>query len=642
MPDVLGAFARPSIFAHMKIVNILECLALMTLLSCSQDAPTTENQPEAVSEHDYHSYARPDECVTTHLALDLNIDFTNKIIEGTATHTIRNNGSDTFIVDTRGLRILDIHLDDQKEAVQPVFSAADSIMGQALKIPVHSATKMVAIHYRTSPDAAALGWLEPVQTADKKEPFLYTQGEAILTRTWIPLQDSPGIRFTYEANVRVPAGLMAAMSATNTQQRSPDGRYHFVMENPVPAYLIALAVGDFDFAPIGPRTGIYAEPTVLPKATYELADMEKMVEIAEKLYGPYQWGRYDLIILPPSFPYGGMENPRLTFATPTIIAGDRSLVSLVAHELAHSWSGNLVTNATWNDFWLNEGFTNYFENRIMEALYGTEYAKMLALLAFQDLQKDVNDLGKDSKDTHLYLDLKGRDPDDGMTNIAYDKGAFFLRRLEQAAGREKFDAFLHQYFDEHKFQSMSTQRFLAYLKAHLLEPNHLDVDVDAWAYGPGIPADCPVITSDRFEKVNATIAQFEDGKAPGDLQTGEWTTHEWLHFIRHLPEDLGVDKMAALDQSFGFTTSGNSEIADAWYELALRNAPADDKEGYAAQIMPDIESFLFRVGRRKFLMPLYRAMKETGRMGDAKRIFLASRQNYHSVSDGSISALLGV
>jgi aminopeptidase N len=622
--------------------SIFPILCLLAFLaSCTSDPGSPHKDDSANPAHvqDLHSFAQPSKCVTGHLALDLSVNFETQTLEGTAVHTILNYGTDTFIVDTRDLEIIEIRIDDRDTVVEPTYTPVSEHLGRGLKIPVTRKTQQVTIRYRTSPDAAALGWLKPVQTADNTAPFLYTQGQAILTRTWIPLQDSPGIRFTYEATIRAPKGLMAAMSSTNPQNRTADGVYHFNMKQPVPGYLIALAVGNFDFAPIGARTGVYAEPSLLSKAAYEFGDMEKMLEIAEKLYGPYQWGRYDVIVLPPSFPFGGMENPKLTFATPTIIAGDRSLVALIAHEMAHSWSGNLVTNATWNDFWLNEGFTVYFEHRIMEALYGEEYTKMLMLLDFQDLESTIEDLGKDSKDTHLFLDLEGRDPDDGMTSVAYNKGAFFLKLLEAKAGRARFDEFLRGYFDTHKFQSMTTTRFLKYLDANLIKPDSIQVDVDAWVYGPGIPADCPEIVSDRFQKVDSVITIFEGGAIASSLSVENWSTHEWLHFIRHLPHTLSDARMGDLDRTFKFTTSGNSEIAAAWYELALRNKPSEGP-GYAERIMPNIEAFLFKVGRRKFLMPIYRGMKETGRREAAVRIFERCKQNYHAVSQTSIADLL--
>ncbi|HRP00985.1 MAG TPA: M1 family aminopeptidase/hydrolase, partial [Flavobacteriales bacterium] len=399
---------------------------------------------------------------------------TERRLLGTASYRIRPHGADTIILDTDALEIAKVTVNGKEV---PVLLGAPSILGRALHIPIDSNSNTIAVTYRTTEGARALQWLSPQQTADRTHPFLFTQGQAILTRTWMPVQDSPGIRITYDATVRVPKELMAVMSASNPQVRSADGVYTFHMEQPIPAYLIALAVGDIEFRPLGERCGVYAERSVVDKAAWEFADTERMLQAAEALYGPYRWGRYDVIVLPPSFPFGGMENPRLTFATPTIIAGDRSLTALIAHELAHSWSGNLVTNATWNDFWLNEGFTVYFENRISEALYGPDHAGMLQILGRQDLQGSLEHMHATghAEDTHLRLHLDGRDPDDGMTDIAYEKGFAFLKLLESKVGRERFDAFLRGYFDRFAFQSMTTDKFLAYLDEELLKPTNTKV-----------------------------------------------------------------------------------------------------------------------------------------------------------------------
>ncbi len=504
-------------------------------------------------------------------------------------------------------------------------------LGQALIIPVEFNSKKLMITYSTRPGAEALQWLNPSQTAEKKYPYLFTQGQPILTRTWIPIQDSPGIRLTYDAKITVPEELMAVMSASNPQSKTSDGIYTFRMEQPIPAYLIALAVGDLEFRSLGRRTGVYTEGVMLDKAAYEFADIEKMVELAEALYGPYQWERYDVIVLPPSFPFGGMENPRLTFATPTIITGDRSLVSLIAHELAHSWSGNLVTNATWNDFWLNEGFTVYFERRIMEALYDTTYSNMEAELGLQGLKSTLEEL--EPRQTHLYLDLHGKNPDDAINDVAYEKGAFLLTLLEATAGREKFDAFLRKYFDEHKFQSMTTEKFLVYLDEKLIKPNKLNINVSEWVYSPGLPPNYIKPSSDRFVKVDSVVGSFLQGKKSSELITNEWSTQEWLHFIRTLPDSLSTEQIKDLDQTFGFTKSQNSEIKAAWFKLAIN-------QGYGQEILPDIREFLVNVGRRKFLTPIYTAMIENGMTEEARNIFNEARINYHSISINTIQALL--
>ncbi len=583
---------------------------------------------------DPHSCARPDEAVVTHLDLDLNVDMGAHRISGTATYALKRSSGDTVRFDTDGLSIRSVKLPDGSPAE---YTLGDStFLGRALTVELPEGVDTVIIEYATGDGARALQWLSPEQTADKSKPFLFTQGQAILTRSWIPVQDSPGIRFTYSAKVTVPNDLMAVMSAQNAQVRSEDGVYTFHMDKPIPAYLIALAVGDIAFKPIDERTGIYAEKTVLDKAVWEFADMGKMVTAAEELYGPYRWGRYDVIVLPPSFPFGGMENPMLTFATPTIIAGDRSLTALIAHELAHSWSGNLVTNANWNDFWLNEGFTVYFEHRISEKLYGADYSAMTGMLGHQDLVASIKDLesGKHPEDTRLKLDLAGRDPDDGMTDIAYEKGYGLLRVLESKVGREKFDAFLRGYFDRFSFQSMTTERFIAYLNDELLKPNGVEVNVERWIYQTGLPDDDIVPASDRFVKVEQEIARWASGQPARQLAVKGWSTFEWMHFIRHLPAGLDEQRLGELDKAFHFTESGNSEILAAWLEQCVKNDYGPSYER--------LDSFLTEVGRRKFLIPLYEQMiaTEKGR-AMAMNIYAQARPNYHSVSVRTIDDMLG-
>ncbi len=614
-----------------NLIFLLAIILTLSSTSCKNDHKSSVfEKTESTTPMDLHSFARPESAVVKHLSLDLFVDFPSKKISGTASYDIEvKQGADSIILDTRDLDIQKVTVDGQETTFK--LGANQEWLGQPLAIPVHVNSKKMVITYATRPGAEALQWLEPSQTTGKKYPYLFTQGQAILTRTWIPIQDSPGIRLTYDAKISVPEELMAVMSASNPQTKTADGIYTFKMEQPIPAYLIALAVGDLQFEAIGKRTGVYSEPSIVHNAAVEFSDMEKMVEAAEALYGPYQWERYDVIVLPPSFPFGGMENPRLTFATPTILAGDKSLVALIAHELAHSWSGNLVTNETWNDFWLNEGFTVYFEQRIMEALYGKPYTDMLTSLGYQGLKATVGEL--DPKDTHLFLDLKGRSPDDGMNDIAYEKGAHFLMMLEAKAGRPAFDAFLKKYFDEHKFQSMSTSRFLEYLNANLLEPNHLDVNVDEWVYGPGLPTNIPVVVSENFAKVDIQAANFIKGQPAPSLNTTGWSSHEWLHFILALPDSLSTVQMKDLDKSFGFTKTGNNEIKDAWFKLAIN-------QGYGKEILPSIRSFLVNVGRRKYLTPLYGAMIEKGMIADAKSIFAEARPNYHSVSYNTIQGML--
>ncbi len=615
----------------MNTPKALIYLLLFIMTSCAQ--PKEEKVIVYSYVEEPHSYAKPNNAFIKHLNLDIKVDFENEIISGKATYDIENNKSSQIILDSKFLNIESVFADGKETEFS--LGANDKQLGRPLTITINKDTKQITVVYKTTKDSEALQWLKPQQTSDKKHPFLFTQGQAILTRSWIPIQDSPQIRITYEASVQVPKGLMAVMSAENPKEKIENGSYHFRMAQAIPAYLIALAVGDFSYKAISERTGVYAEKSMLKKVHDEFSDMEKMVSAAEQLYGPYAWGQFDVIVLPPSFPFGGMENPRLTFATPTVIAGDKSLVSLVAHELAHSWSGNLVTNATWNDFWLNEGFTVYCEMRIMEAVYGKERADMLALISRQDLDDELESLKDAPNDTKLRLDLKGRNPDDGMNSIAYDKGYLFLRTLEETVGREKLDAFLRTYFKEHAFSTMTTNKFVTYLNTNLLQKNNLSFNTDEWINQPGIPKNQAIINSDKFKNVEQTLQKFiTNGKIDKDL-TKDWTPQEWVHFVRNFPKEMTADQMKELDNTLNLTNSSNSYIQMVWYEQALNH------DYHGKNVDAKIEEFLTHVGRRWYVETLFKAFKRNDRMEDALKVYMKARPNYHSVTAKTIDDLLG-
>jgi len=618
--------------------NLLIALAGGWIVACT--APTPQEN-EQTSDNDMmelpvdpHSHARPNEARITHLHWVASVNFDKEVIEATATYDLQKKSDAVeLILDTYDLDIHGVTDQDGNDLVWEL-GEMDEILGSSLSIGITKGTEKVNVSYTTSPGARALQWLDPEQTAGKNLPFLFTQSQAILARTWIPVQDSPGIRYTYTAEVAVPSDMLALMSATNPTEKSESGTYNFTMDQPIPAYLMAMSVGDIVFKPVGERTGVYAEPSLVDTSAWEFGRMEDMLVAAEELYGPYAWERYDVIVLPPSFPFGGMENPRLTFATPTILAGDRSLTALIAHELAHSWSGNLVTNATWNDFWLNEGFTVYFEQRIMEAVRGRDYAEMLISLGRQDLEGTVEEMGT-SKDSHLKLDLAGRDPDEGMSDIAYEKGNFLLKTIENAVGREAFDEFLKSYFERHKFQVMDTERFIEEVNSELLTTEELrnEVRIEDWIYGPGLPDNAPEYVSSNFEAVDAQIDAFTNGTRAETLGTDGWTTHEWLRFIRNLPAKMNQEQLADLDSTFGFTASGNNEILAAWFQKTIPNnyAAADER----------VERFLIEVGRRKFLTPTYKALIEADPSKErARAIYTKARPNYHSVSRNTMDELL--
>lgn len=585
-----------------------------------------------------HSYSNYQELTVNHISLDLNVNFEKKSLSGHVVLNINNHGKSRHIVlDHKNMVIEKVWVDNSETAFKT--GESDEILGAALEIPIQQNSKSVKIQYHTLEDAEALQWLSPEQTNDKKHPFLFSQSQAILARTWIPLMDAPAVRFTYDAKIQVPPHLMALMSAINPIERNAEGVYTFKQEKPIPSYLMAIAAGDFYFKPLGRNTGVYAEPGMLDKSVWEFADMQEMVDSAESLYGPYAWGRYDVLVLPPSFPFGGMENPVLTFATPTIIAGDRSLVSLIAHELAHSWSGNLVTNETWSDFWLNEGFTVYFEQRIMEKIYGAEYAEMLTALARGELQRTVDSMMShpdEVNDTKLYLNLDGRNPDDGVTDIAYEKGRFFLRSIEKLVGRQEWDAFLVNYFKTHAFGTMNTQRFIEYVNTTLLnkKPEWKNaIDMNEWIFNTGLPSQCEQIQSVALSRVDSALSKYAVSKNPEDLKAGDYTTHHWMYMLRNIKAaDTGA--LEAIDKQFGFSNSGNAEILCDWFQLCVRNQ-------YTAPY-PQMRKFLKSVGRRKFLTPIYRELVATAEgKALAKDIFAEAKSGYHAVAVKTIADMLG-
>jgi len=607
---------------------------LVGALSCGKrEAPIA---PPTVQNY---SYSRPDEVAVSHLDLDLNLDFEHHVISGVASFLLENKAKAKVVhFDTWALVIDGVVLeDDEGREIPAHFVVGDSLalVGRPLSVAIVPNTKKVTVRYRTTAGADGVQWLSPAQTAGKLHPYLYTQSQAIHARSWVPCQDTPAIRFTYTANVQVPAGLLVLMSAENPREKSADGFYHFEMKEQIPSYLLALAAGDIEYRAIGPRTGVYSEPSVVEKAKWEFADLEKMMKTAEAMNGPYRWGQYDVLVLPPSFPFGGMENPRLTFVTPVLIAGDRSLVSVVAHELAHSWSGNLVTNATWNDFWLNEGFTTYFERRIVEALYGREVEEMQAIIGRRDLDLEYDEIGADSKDSALYVDYAGRNPDDVPSTSAYEKGYLFLRMMEDSLGRNQWDGFLRRYFEAHAFQTMTTARFVKYLKSTVFSDDSTRygaLKIDEWIYQPGIPSNAPVLKSARFDQVDTQIKAFARGTPAALLATKGWTTLEWQRFLDNLPSPLPAARLKDLDDTFDFSHA-NAVVQRSWFPLVIA---AKYEPAY-----PAIETFLMTIGRRYLLRPVYLELAKTPEgLEFARAVFKKARPGYHSITATGIDLVL--
>ena len=612
---------------------LLASVLLAAPAMAAPDAPSPIlTTPDA---RDVLTYARPEIARVTHVDLDLVADFASRTMRGTATLDIlARPDAREIVLDDKGLVITSV-VDSAGKPLKWTLGAEDPYKGAPLTVAIGKARRIV-ITYSSRPDARALGWLAPELTAGKRKPYLFSQGQAINNRSWIPTQDSPGIRQSWSASITVPADLVAVMSG---ERLTPEGEaageglrsYRFRMDRNVPPYLIALAVGDISFRGVDGRTGVFTEPGQLDRVATELSDTGKMVTTAEALYGAYRWGRFDVLVLPPSFPFGGMENPTLTFATPTIITGDKSNVDVIAHELAHSWSGNLVTNATWSDNWLNEGFTTYFENRIDEALYGKERAATLADLSWDDLQRDLKEAKPEQTRLH-------GDPEGTFGQLDYTKGSTFLRTIEYTVGRARWDAYLRSYFDRHAFQPQTSANFLKDLRTKLIRGDRAleeKLQLDAWVYQPGLPANAVHVKSATLAKIDQILERVNDGAPIASIDTSRWSTQEWLRFLNGLPRQQSEARLAELDQAFRLSTSTNAYIRSAWLVLAIGNR-------YQPAIA-SAEQFLPSVGRNLLITPVYRALKAQGDWGMpvARRIFQQARNGYHPVTAGAIAQLLG-
>jgi len=619
--------------------------------ACSRQEPVTgadaaTSAPEDRRAHDYFSFANTDAYVTEHLQLDLSVDFERRELRGAATLTLRRvaAGAEEIVLDTRDLSIERVSIGTaagETVAAAHRFGTSDDIMGTPLLIDLPPAARApdeltVVVEYHTSPSSTALQWLPPELTAGGEYPFLFSQSQAIHARSWVPLQDTPAVRFTYGATIHTPPQLLALMSADNDPEAERTGTYRFDMPQPIPPYLLALAVGNIQFAALGPRTGVYAEPELLAASAFEFADTQAMLETAEAMFGPYRWGRYDVLILPPSFPFGGMENPRLSFLTPSLLAGDRSLVSVVAHELAHSWSGNLVTNATWRDGWLNEGWTSYLEYRLMQVIYGEERAAEEDVLGYRELLLDFESVPPDMQG--LAPTLESGDPDDFQGTIHYHKGKLFLQYLEAKFGRDDFDQFLNRYFNTFAFTSITSEQFLAYLDRELLSthPGRVSrAEAEQWLYGPGLPSDAILPVSASLDNARRLAGLWSQGEIDlADIRTDGWSPHAVIHFINSLAPSLPEDKLRELDDAWGLSDTRNAEIGRSWF---IQVAERRYRGAY-----PALGQYLQRYGRTRLVKPVYVALAANGTdRALAQELFAGARGRYHPLTVRSIEAALG-
>lgn len=654
-------FAKLVVSINFEKEEILKALPNQEVLSYLMES-TNEKVNWAI---DPNSFANTKNFQINHMKLNVKTNFEKKIIIGYVIHEVLivDKSSTRLTLDTRGLKINDVAwINDDNKEIQLKFNMGEShsVYGQALNIDltneIMQKTKFnVKVSYETTPECTACQWLEPSQTEGKKYPYFYTQCEAIHARSIVPCQDSPVVKQTYESEITVPENLRALMSAILVNEEKTENglvTYKFEQKMRIPSYLLAIAVGSLKGIKIGPRTTVWSEPEVVDKAANEFVNTEDFIRIGEEYLTEYSWGIYDLLVLPPSFPFGGMENPCLTFVTPTIVAGDRSLVDVVAHEIAHSWTGNLITNSNWQHFWLNEGYTVYIERKIISALHGEEYRQFSAIIGWNDLKDSVVNYGSEKAYfTALVPDLRNQDPDDSFSSVPYEKGFNLLYYLEQILGGSKvFDPFVKEYVKNFANKSLNTNEWKDYLYEYFAKVDKskleiLDsVDWNTWLYGYGMPPVDPKFDRTLLNKCDELAKRwikFKDSKSfDGGFNStdlDEFDAKQKMIFLLRINEDGPYSKefIEAMDKVYGLTKVVNSEIRFLWQTLCLTS-------NYEP-IFPEVVKFLEEQGRMKFVTPLYRMLYKCKNGSElAISTFKKNKSFYHPIAVENIKRELGI
>lgn len=582
---------------------------------------------------DPHSFCDTQQGRICHVDFEFEVDFACRTLSGTGVYHLENPAKGSLFLDTRGLHVKRVFAGNAE--LKWSLDQDDEVKGTRLHISNPDGLNRIGIEFSTAPTASALGWLDPPQTAGGKYPFMLSQCQAIHARSMIPCQDSPSVRFTYTAKVKVAAPLTAVMSAERTDVRR-EGDFNicqFRMPQAIPSYLFALAVGHIASERVGKRCTVFAEPEMLAAAAWEFAETDKLIEEAEKLFGPYLWETFDLLVLPPSFPYGGMENPRLTFLTPTLVVGDRSMVNVVAHELAHSWTGNLVTNATWEDFWLNEGWTVFAERRIQEVTEGVECAQLHAAVRRKSMLEDMHQFGMESTPTRLKFSQQGIDPDEVFSTIPYEKGCSFLARVEKYTGRERFDQFIRDYIQTFQFKSLTTDDFLAFLRKSFPDIDK-HIDIKKWVFEPGFPSDALEPSSPLLDRIYECVKNYQEtGTLPTSQEVASWVPSQVEVFLKAMPKQIPAKDCAALRELLGLEKSRNNNHLAEYFVIAIRS-------GFEP-VLPQVEQMVSRVGRMLYLKPVYRALAETPwSKPHAERLFSTYRHAYHPIAVSALERVL--
>lgn len=568
------------------------------------------------------SFTNADQVTTTHADISLFLDFNTKIVQGTVTYQFLSlqDGLTHVILDTKYLIIKSV-----ESANSWTMGQTHDVIGTPLAIelpqPVSAQQSFsLTIHYETTDKCTGLTWMSPSNTSGKKHPFCFTQCEAIHCRTLLPTQDSPQVKFTidYSIEVEVPY-TVAAGAIFKSIVDQPNNRRRFLssLKIPIPAYLVAFAAGNIVSQEVGPRSRVYCEPEILEASVYEFGETETFLSTAENLLTPYEWEEYNILVLPGSFAYGGMENPTLTFMTPTLIAGDRSLTSTVGHEIAHSWTGNLVTNRNWEHFWLNEGFTVYVERKILERMFGVPVAHMHGLVGRKGLQEAVDFYGHDSNFTRLNLNLGDVDPDDAFSRVPYEKGYTLLMVLEQKVGEERFLSFLRDYIMRFRLKTVVSDDFVEMFGRYFPD---VQVDWQTWLRGTGMPHEYPVLDDSLEKQVNET---YERVKVPGYEFVGNevdgWRVDQIVMLLEKCCADV-KPHYRQMGVMLHFNSSNNYEIKYRWVTIIILLNMVENFD--------QIRYFLTTQGRMKYVRPIYRLLIKNGHLELAQDLFNMTRDYY--------------
>ncbi|KAG2191809.1 hypothetical protein INT47_011933 [Mucor saturninus] len=607
---------------------------------------------------DLSSQANIDQVKTTHLHLNWNVDFKSQILYGNVVLDLVTSVENVnkVVLDTSYLDIQSVTL-GENESLKYQVAERYADLGSALTIDVPVIEKtgtqfQLTIQYATTEKCTAVQFLTPEQTLGGKHPYLFSQSEPIHGRAMIPCQDSPSVKVTYSASVK--SDLPVVMSALQTgidDEHDGTKTYHFRQNTTIPSYLIAIAVGNLVGREIGPRSSVWCEPEMIDAAAWEFADTELFVATGEDLLTPYEWGRYDLLVLPPSFPYGGMENPCLTFVTPTLLAGDKSAVNVIAHEISHSWMGNLVTTNSWKHYWLNEGWTVFIERKILGRLHGEATRQFEALSGLKSLQESVDLFGPDSLKTVLNPDLRGgANPDDFFSKVPYEKGFNFLYHIEKVVGGPSiFEPYMKAYVKHFASTSISTQDWQEFLFAYMEEthgPSMVEklntIDFDAWINKPGMPpvdpqfdtslADACYDLAKRWDEARDTdLSQFSSK----DIE--DFSASQKIVFLERLTDakPLAHALIVKMDELYNLTSNHNADLRLRWQQICLMSS--------YEPIYPEVVKFVTEQGRMKFVRPLYRLLHEADNGAQlAVDTYLAHKSFYHPIAAQLIEKDIGL